>query len=203
MDTGEGIWIPKVVMAAENGQVLSAIATFEQFLLGLWVFFYSGHAGLVIALYSVNRRLSAIEAAVVLLAYTFGWLVNLMGIMDVYQHLQHLYLAMGFAAGMHSDGLRDYYQGVRFWGLGGGLFDRQYLVRFIYGLAFAFTATFIIGCHLVSYESRLKQYRLGRFLLDYILPRGPSHIQWPPSSMDVHPGALHRRAEIAAKRPAA
>ncbi len=163
----------------DYGQMLSAVAGFEAYLLALWGFFYTGHAGLVVAVYHRKRRLSLIEAAVLFVVYAFAWKVNFGGIEDAYQHLQLVYTAMG-NVDAPLPALKNYYETAKFWGPGAGLFDRSWVVPTIYRIAFILTSFFIIGCHVVTYDDWWHAGPIRRKIWTYLLPvkdAGPA----PPS----------------------
>lgn len=146
----------------DYGQLLSALGTYEAFLLSLWGFFYTGHAALIIALYYRNRRLSLIETCVLLSVYFFGWLVNFGGILDAYHHIQEVYVLVGSSQikGLPTS-LQQYYNRP-FWGPGG---NRHIIVPLIYSIALIMTVLFILGCHIATRENWLKKNGpLQRFL---------------------------------------
>ena len=151
----------------DYGQLLSALGTYEAFLLSLWGFFYTGHAALIIALYYRNRRLSTIETGVLLAVYVFGWSVNYGGIRDAYIHMQEIYklIALEEIKGLPTT-LIDYYK-KPFWGPGG---DRHIIVPLIYWIALALTVLFILGCHIATWENWLKKNGLGQRILKRFLP---------------------------------
>lgn len=152
------------------GQMLSSLAGYESFLLALWGFFYTGHAALVVAVYNRQRRLSFIEAGVLLLVYAFAWKVNFSGVQDTYQHLQKVYAAMGTMKAPSAE-LTDYYRKQVFWGPGAGGFDRALVVPTIFRIAGILTVLFVMGCHAVQYEEWWQRDTFRRWVWTNLLPR--------------------------------
>lgn len=153
----------------DYGQMLSALAGYESFLLQLWGFFYAGHSALVVALYYRKRKLSFVEMSVLLLVYSFAWKVNFSGIEDAYKHLQYVYDAVPVFK-PPSEKLIAYYQSVKFWGEGAGFFDRQWVVPAIYWIAFSLTWVFVISCHVVMYENWWMRGAWRRWCWHTLLP---------------------------------